>query len=173
MADSIRVHKAFTVVRPAAELYDFWRNFENFPLFMKHVESVEILDERRSRWTVRAPADRTVSFDAEILSDEPGRRIVWGTVGRADVDHRGEIRFRPATGGRGTVVEVQLDYDPPAGNAGAAVAKLFGEEPEQQVQDDLRRFKQLVETGEIPTTEGQPAARDDDEERGREEKRAS
>ena len=160
MENGIEVRQSFTLNVPPEAAYAFWRKLSEFPRFMKHVESVTELDEKRSHWVVRAPAGRTVEWDAEIVEDVPGERLHWRTIGDADVRHGGQVEFRPATGNRGTVVEIHLSYEPPAGKAGAAVAKLFGEEPELQVREDLRRFKRLLETGEIPTTEGQPSGRE-------------
>ena len=166
MADSNRVHESFTIMQSPEELYRFWRDFSNLPRFMRNVRSVEETDNARSHWVVGGPDDRTYEWDAEIVRDDPGKAIAWRTVGDSDVQHSGSVTFRPATGGRGTVVEVEMEYDPPGGGAGAALARLFGTRPTEDVREDLRRFKQLVETGEIPTVRGQSAARDtnDDEE---------
>ena len=161
MADTVHVRASFTILKSPEELYRFWRNLENLPRFMKHVESVTDLGGNRSHWVVRAPAGRTIEWDAEIVAEEEGRALSWRTLPGAEVEHQGRVEFRPATGERGSVASVMLDYDPPGGKAGAVAAKLFGEEPGQQVREDLRRFKQLVETGEIPTTHGQPAGRDE------------
>lgn len=154
-----RVLHAVTINRPPEECYRYWRDLERLPTFMQHLESVRVLDERRSHWRARAPAGRMVEWDADITEDVPGELLRWRSAPGAEIDNAGSIRFRPAPGGRGTVVEVELSYQPPAGRAGALVAKLFGEEPSIQVRQDLRRFKQLVETGEIPTTHGQPAGK--------------
>ena len=159
MANGIEVRQSFTVNAPPDVLFAFWRRFSDFPRFMKHVESVTELDGKRSHWVVRAPGGRTVEWDAEIVEEIPGKSLHWRTVGEPDIRHGGQVEFRPATGGRGTVAEIHLSYEAPAGSAGAALAKLFGEEPEVQVREDLRRFKRLIETGEIPTTEGQPSGR--------------
>lgn len=152
----IKIVKAMTFQKSAAELYAFWRNFENLPRFMKHLESVEIIDDKTSKWTAKAPFGQTVSWNAEILSDEPDQRIVWRSIEPADIANAGSVRFETLPADRGTTVTVSLEYNPPAGMLGAIVAKLFGEEPGTQVQDDLRRFKQLMEAGEIPTIGGQP-----------------
>lgn len=152
----LHVEQAVTIERPADELYRAWRDFEQLPRFMRHLESVVVLDERRSRWTARAPGGTTVSWEAELVDDRPGELIRWRTLPDAAIEHHGEVRFAPASGARGTIVRVTLDYRPPAGAPGALIARLFGEEPGQQVRDDLRRFKQLMETGEIATTAGQP-----------------
>lgn len=154
----VRVEKTVTINKPAAELYRFWRNFENLPRFMEHVESVHVENDTRSHWTVKAPAGQTVQWEAKIINDIPNELIAWQTT-HGDIANAGSVRFRAAPGGKGTEVTVNLEYDPPAGKVGQAIAKAFGEEPIQQVQDDLRRFKQVMETGEIPTTEGQPKAK--------------
>lgn len=157
----MRAKRAMTINRRPEELYDFWRHFENLPRFMRHVESVETENGGgRSHWRVKGPAGRTVEWDAEITADTPNELIAWRTTGDADVENQGCVRFEPAPGDRGTVVEVEMRYDPPAGVLGASFAKLFGEDPQWQLQDDLRRFKQVMETGEVITTEGQPAGRD-------------
>jgi uncharacterized membrane protein len=145
----IHVVKTVTVGRPAEELYRFWRDVENLPGAMRHLESVRKIDERRSRWTARAPLGAAIEWETEITGDEPGRRIAWRSTEGAAVTNAGSVSFTPATGGRGTVVKVELRYEPPGGALGAAVAKLFGKEPGQQLQEDLRAFKQVMETGEI------------------------
>lgn len=152
----IHVAASVTVNREPAQLYAFWHKFENLPRFMEHLQSVRVIDEKRSHWVAKAPAGANVSWDAEIINDEPNALIAWRSLGGATVDNAGSVRFVPGPDGRGTQVKVVLDYIPPAGQVGAAVAKLFGEDPQTQVQEDLRRFKQLMETGEIPTTQGQP-----------------
>ncbi len=155
---SIHVQKAIIVNKSREELYRFWRDFENLPHFMRHLESVTTSDDRRSHWVVKAPLG-SVEWDAEITEERPNELIVWRSVAYADIQHTGSVRFRDAPGGRGSEVHVTLEYKPRAGGTGAIVAKLFGEEPAQQVGEDLRRFKQVMEAGEISTTEGQPSGR--------------
>jgi uncharacterized membrane protein len=145
----IRTKRSITVRRPVEEVYAFWRNFENLPRFMRHLESVTVLDERRSHWKALAPAGQTVEWDAETTDDVPNERIAWRSLPGARVYNAGEVRFQPAPGGRGTELRVTLEYDPPFGKLGSKVAMLFREEPGQQVADDLRHFKQVMETGEI------------------------
>ncbi|HEY8536902.1 MAG TPA: SRPBCC family protein [Vicinamibacterales bacterium] len=142
-----------TINRPAAGLYRFWRDLRNLPRFMRHLRSVAVLDDRRSQWRARAPAGMTVSWDAEITDDVPNERIAWRARPGSRVPNHGYVEFAPAPGGHGTEVRVHLAYQPPAGRLGRAVAKLFGEDPDWQVRDDLRRFKQLMEVGEIPVSE--------------------
>jgi uncharacterized membrane protein len=155
----IKVEKSVIINRSPEELYKFWRNFENLPRFMNHLEAVEVKDDKRSHWTAKAPAGRSVEWDAEIYNEKENELIAWRTLENADVASAGSVHFESAPGLRGTVVRVVLKYDPPAGKLGAFVARLFGENPEQQIDEDLRRFKQLIETGEVATTEGQPSAR--------------
>jgi uncharacterized membrane protein len=158
-AGFIRLSQAVTINRSPEEIYRFWRDFQNLPRFMKHLESVRVTGDRRSRWVAKAPAGRTVEWDAEITEDRPNELIAWRSLEGADVDSVGSVRFERAPGGRGTIVKVEMRYSPPAGRVGAAVAKLLGEGPEWRIKDDLRRLKQLMEVGEVITTEGQPAGR--------------
>lgn len=151
-----RILKAITVNRPPGQCYAYWRNFESFRNFMQHIESVRVIDDRHSHWRARGPGGTSVEWDAEITEDKPDRLIAWQSMPGSQVQNRGMVRFEHAPGGKGTVVEVEMEYKPPAGTTGAAVAMLFGEEPSQQIEGDLRRFKQIVETGEIPSTKGQP-----------------
>jgi len=153
-ARAIEVNKTLTIRRPVQEVYTFWRDFQNLPRFMNHLESVEVVDDRRSHWKARGPAGQTVEWDAEIVADVPGERIEWRSLEGSDVEHTGSVRFKTAPGERGTEVHVELRYDAPAGKLGAALAMLFGEEPRQQVQDDLHAFKQVMETGEVVRSEG-------------------
>jgi len=152
----IKVTKAMTIQKTPAELYEFWHNFENLPKFMKHLEAVTVLDDKRSKWTAKAPLGQTVSWHAEIIADEPDSLIAWKSVEPADIPNAGSIRFKTLPAGRGTAVTVTLEYNPPAGALGTAIAHLFGEDPSTQVHDSLRRFKSLMEAGEIPTIAGQP-----------------
>jgi uncharacterized membrane protein len=157
----IKVEKSVTINKSPEELYRFWRNFENLPRFMNHLESVTTLSEGRSHWVAKAPAGRTVEWDAEVYNEKEGELIAWRSLEGADVDNAGSVRFEPASGGQGTTVRVTLKYDPPAGKIGSLVAKLFGEEPSQQIEEDLQRFKQVMETGEASTTtsQNQPSGR--------------
>ena len=145
----VRTKQSITVARPPAEVYAFWRELENLPRFMKHLERVERLDGVRSRWTAKGPAGTSVSWDAEIVQDIPNEMISWRSLEGADVPNAGTVRFVAAPGGRGTEVRVEMEYTPPAGRLGDTVAMLFREEPKQQVHDDLRRFKQVMEVGEV------------------------
>ena len=153
--EGIKVVRAVTINRPAEDLYRVWRNFEELPRFMLHLEAVKV-EGNRSHWVARAPAGMTVSWDAEIINDEPNHLIAWRSLEGSRVSTAGAVAFDPAPAGRGTEVRVILKYDPPAGKLGAWLAWLFGEEPSLQVRGDLYRFKQLMEAGEIATTQGQP-----------------
>ena len=153
-SNRVRIERVTTINKPVHEVYAFWREFQNFPRFMRHLESVEVMGERRSRWRAKAPAGQSVEWDAEILEDREDEWIAWRSLPGSQVENSGSVRFSPAPGARGTEVRVQLQYSPPAGRVGRGIAWLFGEEPEQQIHDDLHRFKQLMETGEIPLSDG-------------------
>jgi uncharacterized membrane protein len=161
----VRVERAVTVMRPREEVYRFWRALDNLPQFMSHLVSVRTIDDRRSHWTAKGPGGRNVEWEAEIINEIPGELIGWRSLEGSQVDNAGSVHFRDAGNGRGTEVRVLLQYNPPAGVLGATVAKLWGEEPGRQIQEDLRRFKSIMEAGELPSTEGQPhgsqATRDD------------
>jgi uncharacterized membrane protein len=144
----IKFEKSISVDRAPAELYRFWRNLENLPRFMNHLEAVHIVGENRSHWVAKAPAGTTVAWNAEVYNDKPNEMIAWRSLDGSDVDSAGSVHFIPATNG-GTVVRVVLKYDPPGGSIGGFVARLFGENPEQQIAEDLKRFKAAMETGEF------------------------
>jgi uncharacterized membrane protein len=148
---AVKVERAVTIARPRHELYAFWRDFTNLPQFMEHLESVRVDSPTRSHWTARAPAG-SVEWEAEIVNDVPDEIIAWKSVGDPDVANAGAVNFSDAPGDRGTIVKVTLDYEPPGGKLGALVARLFGEDPDRQVREDLRKFKQLMETGAITTS---------------------
>jgi uncharacterized membrane protein len=156
MNQTIKVEKSVTINKSPEELYRFWRNFENLPRFMKHLKHVSVINDTRSHWISSAPMGGSVEWDAEIISDQENRLIAWASVEGADIDNSGFVRFQPAPAGRGTEVKVVIEYNPPGGAIGDAIAKLFGEEPKQQIGDELRRFKMLMEAGEVATTQGQP-----------------
>jgi uncharacterized membrane protein len=159
MIKPIYTKKTIGVNRSPEDLYKAWRNLEELPRYMRHLKSVRVLDEKTSHWVVKAQARTTVEWDAELVKDRPNEMIAWHSLPGATVDNSGSIRFQKGPESHGTIVTVELRYNPPAGQVGAAFAKLFGEAPEQQIAEDLRRFKQVMETGEIPTTEGQPSGR--------------
>jgi uncharacterized membrane protein len=152
--EGVKVEQVVTINRTIEEVYGYWRNFANFPNFMRHLKQVEVLDSQRSRWTAKAPAGMSVRWEAEIVQDQEAEWLAWRSLPGSDIENSGSVRFAPAPGARGTEVRVQLEYVPPAGRVGRTIAMLFGEEPEQQIRDDLRRFKALMETGEIPLSDG-------------------
>lgn len=153
---SIRVENVITINRSPAEVYAEWRDVESLPAIMSHLESVTRTDDGLTHWVAKAPFGRTVEWDAEIINDDAGHVISWRSVEGSGVPNVGAVHFQQAPADRGTELRVRIEYNPPAGAIGATVAKLFGEDPGQQVAGDLRRFKAFMETGEYPTTEGQP-----------------
>ena len=160
VANSIRVEKTMTIQNKSPEeLYTFWRNFENLPTFMQNLQSVRIVSETRSHWAAKSPLNNSIEWDAEILIDRPNELITWASVPGADLDNSGSVRFTPGYPGRGTEVKLVLEYSPPGGKITDAIASVFNQSPEQQIVEDLRHFKMLMETGEIATTEGQSAGR--------------
>jgi uncharacterized membrane protein len=152
----IDVRASFTINKPVEEIWRFWRDFTNLPRFMTHLQSVQPTSERYSHWTARAPMGRQISWHAEIIEERENEYLVWRSLPGSEVQNAGSVEFRRAPGNRGTEIHVTLQYRPPAGRVGHAVASLFGESARQQVREDLRHFKQLMEAGEIPTIEGQP-----------------
>jgi uncharacterized membrane protein len=145
-----------TVVTPIQEVYVFWNDLERLPTFMVHLDDVRTTGPSTSHWTASAPFGQTVEWDARTTANEPEVRIAWQSVEGTDVENAGEIRFAAAPGGRGTEVRVTISYDLPAGPLGKALAKYFGEDPHQQLDDELRRFKQVIETGEVVRSDGAP-----------------
>jgi uncharacterized membrane protein len=156
-ARGIHVDEAVTINRPIGELYRFWRNFENLPRFMRHLDSVAMREQGISRWVAKGPAGTHVEWDARIINEIENKVIGWQSLDGSTVSTAGSVNFDETE--HGTKVRVHLQYSPPGGRIGAAIARLFGEEPNQTVREDLRRFKQLMETGEIPTIDGQPSGR--------------
>ena len=157
--EGIHFRKSFTINRQPEVVYAYWRELENLPRFMRHLEAVEVIDSKRSRWKAKAPAGTTVSWEAEIVDDVPNERISWRSLEGARIPNRGTVSFKPAPGARGTELHVELEYFVPGGQMSSYVARLFGEEPEQQVEDDLRRLKQLLEAGEIARSGGSMSLR--------------
>ena len=150
----IKIERSIWVDSPPTETYRFWRNFENLPRFMNNVESVTITGEERSHWVVRGPAGIRVEWDAEVHNEVENEMVAWRSLENADVNHAGSVHFEPA--GSGTQVRVVLNYEPPSGKAGAAIAKLFGEAPERQIEEDLQRFKQVMELGQVTEVQTSP-----------------
>jgi len=159
VAKDIHVEKSITIGKSPEELYGFWRAFENLPKFMKHLESVTCTGLDRSHWIATGPAGTKVEWDAEIYNDKPNELIAWRSLEGSDITNAGSVRFQPA-GERGTTVKVNLNYNAPGGKVSAFLAKLFGQEPGQLIAEDLRRLKQILETGEIATIEGQTSGRE-------------
>ncbi|HEX6537169.1 MAG TPA: SRPBCC family protein [Gemmatimonadaceae bacterium] len=155
-ARTIEVERAVTIERPRQELYVFWRHFANLPRFMEHLERVDVIDDTHSHWVAKSPVGGAVEWDAEITDELENELIAWRSTRDSTIKNAGSVRFTDAPAGRGTVVKVDLRYEAPAGRIGAAFARLLGENPEQQIREDLRHFKQVMEAGETPTVEGQP-----------------
>ena len=144
-----RLRKSIIVDRPPEEVYRYWRNFENLANIMEHLESVRVTGPGRSHWIAKGPAGVKVEWDAEIVDDEPNALIAWRSLEGSDMYNSGTVRFERATGGRGTLLRVEMHYAPPGGAVSAKIAKLLGAVPEQQLENDLRRFRQVIETGEV------------------------
>ena len=167
--DGIKVERSMTVYRPREEVYRFWRDFQNLPHFMKHLEEVQVSENGTSHWVARAPLGARVEWDAEITEERENELISWRSLPGSLIENSGTVRFKDAPGGRGTEVHIALKYNPPGGSASAAFAKLFGEEPSLQVREDLRRFKEVIEAGETATVTGQTSGRREEVEQEREE----
>ena len=150
------VAESVTINRPIEELYRFWRNLENLPQFMHHLVSVEKQTDTLSRWRARGPGGKVVEWNAEIINEVPNKVIGWRSIEGSDVVSAGSVNFEDAGPGRGTLVRVHMQYSPPGGKVGAAVARLLGRDAATEIREDLRRFKQIVEAGEVPSTQGQP-----------------
>jgi uncharacterized membrane protein len=154
---ALHLEASVTVRRTPEEVYRYWHDFTHLPDFMIHVDEVTVTGEGRMHWkTELHPLHRTIEWDAEIIEDRPNELIAWRSTGSSEVPNSGAVHFDTAPGGRGTEVRVEMEYKPPAGKVGVAIAKLLGEAPDQQVRDDLRRFKQVMEIGEIVRSEGSP-----------------
>lgn len=161
---AVHMRQAVQVMKPRHEVYSFWRDLENLPRFMKHVRRVEVREGGRSHWTVQVAPAPVLEWDARIVDDRPGERIAWRSTEDAQVENAGEVRFEDLPGGRGTGVLVEIAYRPPAGALGSAAAHVLKGITEQELREDLRRFKSLVETGEIARVAGQPSGRGRDAE---------
>lgn len=155
-ARGIHIVQAFTISRASDELYQYWRKLENLPSILSYLQSVRVIDEKRSHWVARGPLDMSWEWDAEIINDEPNRLIAWRSLGNADVDNAGSVTFIEAPAGRGTEVKVVIDYIPTGGRFGQIVAKVLGRDPAAEVREGLRDFKRMMEAGERPTIAGQP-----------------
>ncbi len=156
----LTITKTLTIRKPKEELYAYWRQLENLPRFMDHLEEVRQLDSKRSHWKAKVPTGiASVEWEAEIIQEEPNHKIAWRSIPGSTVDNSGEVIFQDAPGDRGTEVRATIVYRPPAGAIGAGIAKLISPATETMVKEDLRRFKRMMETGEIPTIQGQPSGR--------------
>jgi uncharacterized membrane protein len=153
---SVDVFRSITINRSPEEVYRFWHDFGNLPRFMHHLEAVQVTGTLTSHWVAKAPFGREVEWDAEIVEDRPGELIAWRSIEGSEIPNSGSVRFSPAPNGRGTEVSVTIQYEPPAGKAGALLARMLGEEPHVQLRDDLRRLKQVLETGDVVVSEGSP-----------------
>ena len=153
------IEESITINRSPEDLYAFWHDFENLPRFMEHVRAVERTGENRWHWVAKGPGGLDVDWDAEIINEHPNEMIAWRSLVGSQIDTAGSVRFVRAPANRGTIVRVNLEYSPPGKALGSTLASLLGEAPEKQVPSDLRRFKQLMELGDIIRTEGQPAGR--------------
>ncbi len=160
-AFDVRMERAVIVNKSPEECYRFWRDYQNNTTkYMARIESVREFGGGRQHWVAKGPVGTRIEFDAELTSDEPGRCISWRTLEGSDIDHSGSVHFEPAPAGRGTVVRLTMYYSPSRfASGGSALAQLLGKIPEAEMYKDLRRFKQLMETGEVIHTEGQPAGR--------------
>jgi len=156
LTGAVHVEKSATISRPPEDVYGFWRNFENLPLFMRNIESVKVLGPRRSHWTLRAPLHVRIEWDAEIINEKENELIAWQSLEGADVPNAGSVRFLPLDWGQATEVKVVLNYERVVGGLGSAIARLFGDSPAEQLQLDLHRLQQVLETGEVATVEDQP-----------------
>lgn len=157
--DSVEIATALTIERPVDELFSYWQRLDNLPSFLRHVDAVERLDDRISRWSVRLPTGIHLSWRAEIVDERENELIAWQSVENSDIYNEGFVTFRPVYGGEATEMHVRILYRPPAGGVGARIASFFEHLQEQYVREDLRSFKHLMEAGELPTTQGQPSAR--------------
>jgi uncharacterized membrane protein len=152
----VQVQQSVLVNTAPDGAYTFVRNLENLPRFLKHLKNVEVRDEKRSHWAVQGPGGKEIEWDAEIITDSPNHVISWRSLNHPDVKSAGSVHFEPAIGKRGTIIRVRMQYLPIGGALRAFVGKLFGDEPDLQLDEDLHRLKQVLETGEIATTQGQP-----------------
>jgi uncharacterized membrane protein len=159
VAREVHIETSIAIDKSPEELYSFWRDFKNLPLFMRNLDSVTELGERKSHWVASGIGNGKVEWDAEIYNEKENELIAWRSLENADVVNAGSVRFENGPTGHGTYVRVTMNYNPPAGKLGATVAQLFGAEPAQLIKEDLRRLKQIMEAGEIATIDGQTSGR--------------
>tara|TARA_R110000850_G_scaffold184745_14_gene310422 strand:- start:6412 stop:7212 length:801 start_codon:yes stop_codon:yes gene_type:complete len=153
-----RVNCALHVNRDRQELYDFWRNLENLPQIMQHLQSVTVIDDKRSKWVARAPFNKTLEWEAEIITDKPGKVIAWQSLPGSQVETAGSVHFKDSTTGEGTELAISIKYNPPGGRIVTQIAHLLGQDLQAELNQDLREFKQLLEAGEIATNAIAPEA---------------
>src|SRR5882757_8017007 len=151
--EGVRVDKAITIEKPVTEVYSFWRRFENLPRFMRHLESVTVQDDLHSHWAVKMFGGKKLEWDAEIIEERNNEMISWRSLPGADVDNAGSVWFTPVPGGTGTVVRLEMKYVPPGGKTAVLISKLFGQDAESEIEEDLNRSKTLLETGRFPEEE--------------------
>ncbi len=157
----VDIRTSLTVDKQRDEVYAYWRKLENLPRFMKHLEEVREVSARRSEWAATVPKiDARIEWKAEIQAEEENSRLAWRSVEGSEIENAGEVRFDDAPAGRGTVLHVHISYKPPAGELGRVAAALFNPGFEQLIKEDIRRFKHVIETGEVPSTSGQPSGRE-------------
>jgi uncharacterized membrane protein len=150
----VKIEKSITVNHSSEELFRFWRKLENLPRIMRHLESVQATSHRRSHWVACGPLGMRVEWDAEVITERPNELIGWRSLDGSEIDTAGSVHFQPI-GARGTLLRVVLKYDPPGGKVGASIARLFGKSAEQEIEDDLQRFKERIESGEAAIAAGQ------------------
>ena len=165
----IEIEQVITIEKPREEIYAFWRDFANLPRVMSHLDEVRVLDADRSHWKARTLANLPLEWDSELTVDRPNERLSWRSLPGSQVGTEGTVRFAEAPAGFGTELRVRLSYQPPLGRLGTALAKLFGADPDLQIREDLRHFKQALETGQVPSVRGQSSARLGEVQREREE----
>ena len=158
-SSGVHIQVAFTINKPVNEVYRYWRDLDGLPKFIRHVESVRKLDDRRSEWTIRGPMGSSFTWQAEIVDEAPDRHIIWRSMPGSIVESSSSLQFREAPGGRGTELVAAMHYTRIGNYIGKGLAQVLGAVPERVLREELRRFKQLLEAGEIPTTEGQPTGR--------------
>lgn len=159
LENGIRVERSMTILKPVEEVYAYWRNLENLPRFMENLQQVQV-QGNQSHWVAEAPLGRSVEWDAVIDEEQPNQKLSWHSISGSQIENTGVVLFQPAPGNRGAEVHVHLEYRAPGGEMGAALAKILGEEPDRQILGDLRRFKQIMETGEVITVKGQTSGRE-------------
>jgi uncharacterized membrane protein len=157
--EGARVDKAITIEKPVSEVYSFWSRFENLPRFMRHLESVTVQDDLHSHWVVKTIGGKKLEWDSESIEQRENEMISWRSLPGADIDNAGSVWFSPVPGDRGTVVRLEMKYVPPGGKAGALISKMFRQDADSEVEEDLNRLKTLLETGQLPESENGDSSR--------------